>query len=98
MLKAVSLDPRSMIIHTAVGDAYYYAREFEKSVVYYRMAVELDPRNPELRNALADLYFKAGDPDAADAQQEKALLIDPDSVYPNIAFKAEHDQNDRCDQ
>ena len=30
MLKALSLDPLSMLIHTAVGDAYYYAREYEK--------------------------------------------------------------------
>jgi tetratricopeptide (TPR) repeat protein len=33
-----------MIIHTAVGDAYYYGREYERSLVYYRKAVELDPR------------------------------------------------------
>src|SRR5678815_3739774 len=34
MLKALSLDPLSMIIHTMVGDAYYYAREYERSIVY----------------------------------------------------------------
>ncbi len=44
MLKALSLDPLSMWIHTSVGDAFYYAREYETSVVYYRMAIELDPR------------------------------------------------------
>jgi Flp pilus assembly protein TadD len=33
-----------MIVHTSVGDAYYYAREYERSLVYYRKAVELDPR------------------------------------------------------
>ncbi|HZV91002.1 MAG TPA: tetratricopeptide repeat protein, partial [Candidatus Nitrosocosmicus sp.] len=38
------LDPMSMIIHTSVGDAYYYAREYERSIVYYRKAIELDPR------------------------------------------------------
>ena len=27
MLKALSLDPLSMVIHTTVGDAYYHARE-----------------------------------------------------------------------
>ena len=44
MLRARSLDPMSMLIHTAVGDAYYYGRLFEKSVIYYRMAVEIDAR------------------------------------------------------
>jgi serine/threonine-protein kinase len=44
MLKALSLDPLSMMTHTCVGDAYYYAREYERSLVYYRKAVDLDPR------------------------------------------------------
>jgi len=41
MLKALRIDPLSMIIHTAVGDCFYYAREYEKSIVYYRKAIEL---------------------------------------------------------
>jgi serine/threonine-protein kinase len=44
MLRALSLDPLSMITHTGVGDAFYYAREFEKSLEYYRGAIALDPR------------------------------------------------------
>ena len=44
MHKAVSLDPLSMFIRTGAGDAHYFAREYEKSVVHYRMALELDPR------------------------------------------------------
>lgn len=44
MHQALSLDPLSMIIHTCVGDSYYYAREYERSLPYYRKAVELDPR------------------------------------------------------
>jgi len=43
MLKALSLDPLSMLTHTCVGDAYFYARDYERSLVYYRKAVELDP-------------------------------------------------------
>jgi tetratricopeptide (TPR) repeat protein len=44
MLTALSLDPLSMMIHTGVGDVYYYSRQFEKSVLYYRMALEIDAR------------------------------------------------------
>jgi tetratricopeptide (TPR) repeat protein len=34
----------STVIRTQVGDAYYFAREYEKSVFHYRMSIELDPR------------------------------------------------------
>ena len=44
MLTALSLDPLSMLIHTGVGDVYYYSRQYEKSVLYYRMALEIDAR------------------------------------------------------
>jgi tetratricopeptide (TPR) repeat protein len=44
LCRALELDPMSMIIHTSVGDAYYYARQYERSLVYYRKAIELDPR------------------------------------------------------
>src|SRR4051812_10984117 len=38
------LDPLSTLIRAVVGDAYYFAREYEKSVFHYRMSIELDPR------------------------------------------------------
>jgi serine/threonine protein kinase/Flp pilus assembly protein TadD len=41
---SAQLDPLSMLIRTTVGDTYYFAREYEKSVFHYRMAIELDPR------------------------------------------------------
>jgi tetratricopeptide (TPR) repeat protein len=41
---SAQLDPLSMLIRTVVGDAHYFAREYEKSVFHYRMAIELDPR------------------------------------------------------
>ena len=41
---SVQLDPLSTLIRTGVGDAYYFAREYEKSVFHYRMSIELDPR------------------------------------------------------
>lgn len=43
-LRSVQLDPLSSLIRTVLGDAHYFARQYEKSVFHYRMAIELDPR------------------------------------------------------
>jgi TolB-like protein/tetratricopeptide (TPR) repeat protein len=42
--RAIAVDPLSSIIRTGLGDALYYARDFQKSVFHYKMAIELDPR------------------------------------------------------
>ena len=65
---ALSLDPLSMMIHTAVGDAYYYARQYEKSVVYYNMAIEIDPRFDGAHTDLARSLEALGRFDDARAQ------------------------------
>ncbi|MEK7314667.1 MAG: tetratricopeptide repeat protein, partial [Candidatus Eisenbacteria bacterium] len=75
MLKALSLDPLSMLIHTAVGDAYYYAREYEKSVVYYRMAIEIDPRFDGAHTDLARSLEALGRFDESRAQYEEGRRL-----------------------
>jgi serine/threonine-protein kinase len=40
---ALTLDPLSLIIHTAVGDVHYYARRYERAEMYYRKCVVMDP-------------------------------------------------------
>ena len=39
---ALSLDPLSLVIHTAVGDVYYYARRYENAEAYYRKCLAMD--------------------------------------------------------
>ena len=75
MLRALSLDPLSMIIHTAVGDSYYYAREYEKSVIYYRMAIELDPRFDGAHTDLARSLEALGRFDESRAQYEQGRVL-----------------------
>jgi eukaryotic-like serine/threonine-protein kinase len=41
--RALELDPLSPIIHTAVGDVYFYARRYDEAMEYYRKSLELDP-------------------------------------------------------
>ncbi|MEK7348832.1 MAG: protein kinase [Candidatus Eisenbacteria bacterium] len=75
MLTALSRDPVSMLLHTAVGDAYYYAREYEKSVVYYRMAIEIDPRFDGAHTDLARSLEALGRFDEARAQYEEGRRL-----------------------
>lgn len=41
--RSLALDPLSLILHTSVGDAYFYARRYEEAIDYYRKCIELDP-------------------------------------------------------
>ena len=41
---ATRLDPLSALMSTIIGDANYFAREYEKAAFYYLMSIELDPR------------------------------------------------------
>ena len=43
VMRALELDPLSLIIHTAVGDVMFYARRFEESITNYRWCQEMDP-------------------------------------------------------
>lgn len=69
--KAVSLDPLSVLIHSGVGDAYYFAREFEKSVLSYKIARELDPRFDVVHNDLTRALEALGRLDEARAACEE---------------------------
>jgi serine/threonine-protein kinase len=41
--RALELDPLSLIIHSAVGDVFFYARRYEESAAYCRRSLEMDP-------------------------------------------------------
>jgi eukaryotic-like serine/threonine-protein kinase len=42
-LRALELDPLSLIIHTVVGDVLFYARRYADSLQYFRRSLEMDP-------------------------------------------------------
>ena len=74
-LKAASLDPLSMLIRTGVGDAYYFAREYDKSVFHYRMALELDRRFDGAHTDLARSLEALGRFDEARAEYEEGRKL-----------------------
>lgn len=41
--RALELDPLSLLLHSSVGDVFFYARRYEESTRYYRRAIEMDP-------------------------------------------------------
>lgn len=86
MLKALSLDPLSMIIHTAVGDACYYAREYERSLHYYCRAIELDPRFDGAHTDLARSLEALGRFDEAHAQYEEGRRLGGGVAGPSIGL------------
>ncbi len=72
---SVRLDPLSALIRTVVGDAHYFAREYEKSVFHYRMAIELDPRFDGAHTDLARTLEALGRFDEARAAYEEGRKL-----------------------
>jgi TolB-like protein/Flp pilus assembly protein TadD len=73
--RSVQLDPLSMLIRTVVGDACYFAREYEKSVFHYRMAIELDPRFDGAHTDIARAFEALGRFDEARAAYEEGRRL-----------------------
>ena len=86
MNKAVSLDPLSMFIRTGAGDAYYFAREYEKSVVHYRMSLELDPRFDGAHTDLARSLEALGRFDEARAEYEEGRRLSGGVAGPSFGL------------
>ncbi len=63
--RALALDPLALIIYTAVGDVYFYARRYAESAEFYRRCLALDlsfgPGHTDLARALDFM----GDPEEA---------------------------------
>lgn len=75
VLHALALDPLSIIIHTAVGDVYFFARRYEEAIVYYRKAIALDPNFLAGQSDLARALEFSGDIEGAIAAYEKAMSL-----------------------
>ena len=72
---SVQLDPLSTFIRTGLGDACYFAREYEKSVFHYRMSIELDPRFDGAHTDMARSLEALGRFDEARAAYEEGRRL-----------------------
>lgn len=58
MQEAQALDPLSYVIYYTGGNVYYWARNYDQSIVWYRKAIEIDANNPSAYSSLADAYIE----------------------------------------
>jgi len=84
--KAVSIDPLSMMVYTGVGDAYYFSRDYEKSVFNFRMSIELDPRFDGAHTGLARSLEALGRFDEARAEYEEGRRLSGGIAGPSFGL------------
>jgi tetratricopeptide (TPR) repeat protein len=82
--RAVQIEPNNWVVRERWGSALAEQGRVRHAIFQYVAAVELNQGNAQLRNTLSKLYMKANYPEAARVQLEKALLIHPDTVYPDL--------------
>lgn len=86
--QASELDPLSSAIHSDVGLAWYFARDYERAITELRKSIESDPSFSRTHHYLAKVYAQVGQyAEAVDAQQKGWLLAgdNPDDVARRIA-------------
>ncbi len=84
--KSASLDPLSMLIQTGVGDAYYFARQYEMAVLHYERAIELDSRFDGAHTDLARALEALGRFDEARAEYEEGRRLSGGVAGPSFGL------------
>ncbi len=85
--KATALDPLSVLNQNTVGDAYYFAREYEKAVLAYRITLEIDRRFDGAHADLGRALEALGRFDEARAEcTEARRLAGPAIAAPTFAL------------
>jgi TolB-like protein/Tfp pilus assembly protein PilF len=72
---ALELDPLSLIINFELGQAYFYARDYDKAIEQYQKTLELDNGFPPALQYLPAVYAQKGNYPEAIAKYENALLL-----------------------
>jgi serine/threonine-protein kinase len=84
--KGAELDPLSVINQNGIGEVYYYSREYEKSVLAYRMSLEIDPRFDVSHTDLARSLEALGRFDEARAACEEGRRVSGGMIAPAFAM------------
>ena len=74
------------MLHTILGDVYYFARQYEKAVLSYRMAIELDPRFASAHTDLARALEALGRFDEARAAYETGRRLSGGIAGPSFGL------------
>jgi cytochrome c-type biogenesis protein CcmH/NrfG len=81
---------------TELGNAYFDASQFEKSISAYRKSLELDPGNPNVWTDMGVMYRRNGKPEDAIKAFDQAIAADPKHEVSrmNKGIVLLHDLND----
>jgi cytochrome c-type biogenesis protein CcmH/NrfG len=81
---------------TELGNAYFDAKQYEKSISAYQKSLELDPGNPNVWTDMGVMYRRSGKPEEAIKAFDQAIAVDPkhevSRMNKGIVFL--HDLND----
>jgi tetratricopeptide (TPR) repeat protein len=79
--RALELDPLSLIINRGVGQAFYYARQYDQAIGQLQKTLELDPYFPGTHTFMSVAYLQKSMYTEGIAEAEKNLAIFPDGAY-----------------
>ena len=74
--RAVELDPLSLIIPSALGDVYFFARQYDLAIEFYKRSIALDPGFLPGHTDLARAYEQRGLLDEAMAEYRLAAALE----------------------
>ena len=86
--RAVSLEPGSAVVQTALGNYYFYGeKDYEAALRAYSAALALNPRDTEVQNAIANVARRQGRWDLSQESRAQTIREDPGSglAYANRA-------------
>jgi serine/threonine protein kinase/tetratricopeptide (TPR) repeat protein len=78
--KAHELDPFSLVINRVLGEAYYYARQYDRAIEALRRTIEMDPKFSMAHLHLGKVYVQKSmyKEALAEFQKEKDIFKGPD--------------------
>lgn len=89
-------EPGNANAWTELGNAYFDADQYEKSIGAYRKSLELNPKNPNIWTDLGVMYRRSGKPEEAIKAFDQAIAADPKHEVSrmNKGIVLLHDLND----
>lgn len=73
---ATELDPVSYMATWFLGNAYYFSREYDRSIEQRLKLIELEPDRPDQHYGVADCYARKGEYDKAALEYQEELKVE----------------------